>query len=119
MRKPSRKLLLFAIGLAVLAGVCFAQRTARDVESGSIGTPVWKNADGFERDVFTFARIRYSSHGGSRRGWGRWGGWATDMPDSDLNFSFRLQQMTSMKVDPNGRVIEIMDKELFDYPWIY
>ncbi len=27
----------------------------------------------------------------------------TDYPDSDLNFSYRLQELTSMKVDPNGR----------------
>ncbi len=94
-----------------------APRTAREVESGSVGTPDWTNEEGFQKDVFTFARIKYSSWGG-RHGWGL-GRWAIDFPDSDLNLSYRLQQMTSLKVDPNGRVIEITDKELFDYPWIY
>jgi hypothetical protein len=42
-----------------------------------------------------------------------------DAPDSDLNFSFRLQQMTSLKVNPDGLFLEITDKELFDYPFIY
>jgi len=49
----------------------------------------------------------------------RRGGWATDWPDADLNFAFRLQQMTSMKVDPNGKCLEITDPELFRYPFIY
>jgi hypothetical protein len=57
-------------------------------------------------------RVRYTSR------W-RGGSWYTDAPDSDLNFSFRLQQMTSLKVDPKGRVLELTDPELFDYPFIY
>ena len=35
--------------------------------------------------------------GGYRRGGGDW---ATDWPDADLNFSLRLQQLTSIKVNP-------------------
>lgn len=91
-----------------------SSRTAREVESHSTGTPVWTNAPGFERDVFTFARVRYDRGGN----WGR-GGWATDLPDSDLNLSFRLQQMTSMKVDPDGRILRLTDPDLFNYPFIY
>jgi hypothetical protein len=89
-------------------------RTAREVESHSTGTPEWKNPVGFEQDVFTFTRVRYL-HGG--RG-GR-GGWSTDIPDSDLNLSYRLQQMTALRVDPDGRVLELGDDALFNYPWLY
>jgi len=79
-------------------------------------TPLWKNPAGFERDVFTFVRIRYSTHyGGSRRA----RKWATDFPDADLNFSWRLQQMTSLKVDPEPKVLELTDPLLFRYPFIY
>lgn len=53
--------------------------------------------------------------GGSR---GR-GGWATDYPDSDYNFSYRLHQLTSMQVDPDGLCMELTDPELFNYPFIY
>jgi len=66
--------------------------------------------------VFTFVRIQY--HGGGYR-WRSAGTWWIDFPDSDLNFSYRLQQMTSLKVDPNCRVLELTDPELFDFPWIY
>ena len=84
-------------------------------------TPKWTNPPGFEKDVFTFVRIRYGA-AGRRASNGVWLGarrWSTDYPDADLNISYRLQQMTSMKVDPNGRVLEINDPELFRYPFIY
>jgi hypothetical protein len=81
------------------------------------GVPEWKNDEQFKEDVFVFARVRYKSWGG---GWGRRGGrWATDYPDADLNLSYRLQQLTTVESDPNGRVIELTDDELFDYPLIY
>jgi hypothetical protein len=89
-------------------------RTAREVESHSTGTPVWTNPRGFEKDVFTFARVkRQSSYMGDG------GPWTTDAPDSDLNLSYRLQQMTSMKVDPDGRFLWLTDKDLSAYPFIY
>lgn len=123
-----RRLIPALVLFAVVAGLVMAQRrfgggwatdslrTARDVPSGSTGTPAWSNLRGFERDVFTFARVRYGSgFGGYRRG----GGWATDLPDSDLNLSYRLQQMTSMKVDPDGRIVGLTDPDLGDFPWLY
>jgi hypothetical protein len=92
-------------------------RTAREEPSGSTGTPMWSNPRGFEKDVFTFARIRYQSgYGGYYRSRG---GWHTDAPDSDLNLSYRLQQMTSMKVDPEGRYLNLTDDDLSHFPWIY
>lgn len=97
-------------------------QTAREEPSGSTGTPEWTNLRGFEKDVFTFVRIRYSyggmGFGGGRRGGGG-SGWHTDAPDSDLNLSYRLQQMTSLRVDPNGRYLNLTDPELADFPWIY
>jgi len=99
-------------------------RTARQVASHSTGTPEWTNPPGFEKDVFTFARIMFK-HGGEAppgaRGWGRGPhlGWWVDFPDADLNFSYRLQQMTSMKVDPDGRVIRLTDPTLTSFPMIF
>jgi hypothetical protein len=91
-------------------------KTAREIASHSTGTPEWSNAPGFERDVFTFVRIiRDRDQDGSPSA----GSWITDFPDSDLNLSFRVQQMTSIKTDPNGRVLRLTDPELFRYPFIY
>jgi hypothetical protein len=94
-------------------------RTAREIPSHSTGTPVWTNPNGFAKDAFTFARIRYSNgYGGGYFGRGG-AGWSTDLPDSDLNLSYRLQQMTSMRVDPDGRILDLTDPALSDFPWIY
>ncbi len=89
-------------------------RTARELANRGSLAPDWENAAGFEADVLTFARVRYQSGGRYGRG-----GWETDLPESDLNLSYRLQQMTSMRVDPDGRVIRLTDDDLSDYPFIY
>jgi hypothetical protein len=89
-------------------------RTAREVQSHSTGTPTWTNSPAFEKDVFTFVRIKRD-----RKPYSSGGSWTTDTPDSDLNLSFRLQQVTSIKVDPNGRYLRLTDKDLHNYPFIY
>jgi hypothetical protein len=96
-------------------------RTAREVGSHSTGTPNWTNAPGFEADVFTFTRLIF--HNDSGPGFGRarfrWLGWWVDYPDADLNFSYRLQQLTSIKTDPDARVIKLTDPTLRNYPLLY
>ena len=91
-------------------------KTAREIASHSTGTPEWTNAPEFKKDVFTFVRIiRDRDPYGSPTS----GNWITDFPDSDLNLSFRLQQVTSLRVDSDGRTIRLTDPDLFNYPWIY
>ena len=91
-------------------------RTARETASHSTGTPDWTNAPGFEKDVFTFARIIYKF---DRFRGPSWLAWINDYPDSDLNLSWRLEELTSMKVDPDGRVLKLSDPDLAEYPFIY
>lgn len=118
---PNLKRTLTVIGVLLLtaATVCLAQRRGggrfRGAQENNGSLPVWANDPEFEKDVFTFARIRYSSGG---RGYGR-GGWYTDAPDADLNFGFRLQQLTALKVYPHEKDIELTDPALFDFPFIY
>lgn len=84
------------------------------------GVPEWMVTPQFKSDTFTFVRVIFSSNSPRRgRGRGRGGGCWTDYPDSDLNFSFRLQQLTAMKVAPEGVQLELTDPRLFDYPFIY
>lgn len=82
------------------------------------GVPRWETSKGFKKDVFTFARIRYDSFGGMY-GYGPGEKWRIDYPDADLNLSFRLKELTSLEVDPDGVVIRLTDESLFDYPFIY
>ena len=106
--------------MRISSGVRFDEETtttAREVTTHSTDVPVWTNAPGFEKDVFTFCRTRFISADGGRR-FSR-GSWKTDFPDSDMNLSFRLQQMTSLKVSPDGRFLRLNNKDLYSYPWIY
>jgi len=82
------------------------------------GVPDWKIDERFKDDVFTFVRVQYNSYRGMGRR-GRGGAWTTDWPDSDLNFSYRLQQLTSLKVNPVPITLKLTDEALFDYPFLY
>jgi hypothetical protein len=120
-----------SFALLVAAGVAVAQwyegrsdrRSRRDrtsIPADRAGVPDWEIDEKHAEDVFTFVRIRYDSDGWGGRGWGRGGGrWDIDWPESDLNFSFRLQQLTSMKVNPEPIWMSLTDQRLFDYPFIY
>ncbi len=96
-------------------------RTARETASHSSGTPNWTNPPAFGSDVFTFTRGIFHSEPSARgtRGRFRWLGWWVDYPDADLNFSYRLQQVTSIRTDPDARVVKLNAPSLFDYPLLY
>jgi hypothetical protein len=114
--RPQIALAIFLILLiAAASGVAQYRRfrgPPQSVDRGNV--PAWKLQPPFARDCFTFVRIRYQSTE-DRTSYAWW----TDYPDADLNLSWRLQEITSMKVDPDGKVIELTDKELFDYPFIF
>ena len=113
-----RKIILVVALLVVAVSVVVAQRRfgGRYSRGPQVSQPLpeWSNDPEFERDVFTFARVRYTSRGRYGRG-----GWDTDAPDADLNFGFRLQQLTSLKVYPKEKDIDLTNPELFDFPFIY
>jgi hypothetical protein len=132
MKKSTYIFIILLITVFIGAGVVSARRYSRHGYSERREVPNWNINKEFSDDIFTFVRIQYSSgygdwdYGGGygRRGRGRgrgYGGgdWRTDWPDSDLNFSFRLQQLTSMQVHPEGVILELTDPELFNYPFIY
>jgi hypothetical protein len=129
-----RRITLAAIPIALVLVTSLAlgqrfggggRRTAQIPEDRA-GVPDWKVDEKFKNDVFTFVRIQYDDGGGyggfggrGRGGYGRGGRWLTDFPDSDLNFSYRLQQLTALKVNPVPVQLRLTDEKLFDYPFIY
>ena len=102
-------LVLVSAGLAQRGRYRFNDPTDR------AGGPDWTNEPEMQKDVFTFVRVRYNSWRDSYR----WPRWKIDYPDSDLNFSFRLWQLTSLKVNPNPIALELTDERILDYPFLY
>ncbi|HJN10651.1 MAG TPA: DUF4159 domain-containing protein [Pirellulaceae bacterium] len=123
MKRTCRLFILTLLLAVTVVGISLGQRwgrrRTRDLDLTDPvdrnGVPLWNLDKEFKQDTFTFARIHYTSL--SDRG--DWGKWRVDFPDSDLNFSFRLQQLTSLEVDPMGKVVRLTDPDLLDYPFIY
>ena len=118
-QKPIVRLLSFLIALAALCDLIAQefrgggrQRGAPAFTRGDV--PDWELDPRFENDCFTFVRIKYRS----TRDTSSWAWW-TDYPDADLNLSWRLHQLTAMKVAPMPKQLEIMDDELLKYPFAF
>lgn len=113
-RSQSFSLTIFVLASMIAGTAVLAQRGRRsfDISQDRRGVPSWEVHEGYQADLFTFVRVRYDSYG-------RGGGWSTDYPDSDLNLSLRLQQLTTLKVNPNPIVLGLTDESLFDYPFLY
>jgi hypothetical protein len=119
-----RRPIALALCACLVAASAYAQfrgrgggrRGPRNVDPANVdrgNVPRWDLDPNFKRDCFTFARLKYRSTM-DRTSYAWW----TDFPDADLNLSWRLSQLTSMKVDPDGKVVEITDEALFDYPFV-
>ena len=131
MRLSRKAFVVWVVVVALGATLAVAQRGLRRGiyrPNDRGGLPTWEIDKEFARDVFTFVRIRYSSpYGRGFGGRGRFGGgpgrgggaWAIDYPDADLNFSYRLHQLTSIEVNPDGLVLDLTDPELSNYPFIH
>lgn len=111
--------LLLATLIITTAAVTYAQRYGRSRSTDSRnGVPEWAVDKELSKDIFTFVRLEYSSSRSyGRGGWGQ--RWTIDYPDADLNLSYRLQEMTSLKVNPNPVHLPITDPDLFNYPFCY
>ncbi len=70
----------------------------------------------FSEDVFTFARLRFETDYG---GYGRGRAWDDDVPEADLMLTYRMFQVTSLKVRPGLNFIDITTKDLAQYPFVY
>jgi len=106
--------LVFVLAVTVMAQRMGGgrRRSALDqLDRGNV--PQWELSADYKATCFTFARVKYRSMRDSSSY-----AWWTDYPDADLNLSWRLHQLTTMQVEPNGKVIEITDPALFDHPFL-
>lgn len=120
-RRPATpKLACVALGLTLAASLALAQFRfgnpggPRGNRPSQRQVPTWELQNLQQQDHWTFARIQWDSVTGRRSQT-----WETDYPDSDLNFSYRLQHLTSMVVNPEGIVIRLTDERLHSFPFIW
>jgi hypothetical protein len=67
---------------------------------------------------FYFTRLIYPS-GADFFGFGRGRSWAVDYPEADYKFMWGVERMTNISVYPNENAIQVLDAELFKYPYLY
>jgi hypothetical protein len=107
---PLKRLALTAAGLMLMLS------SASSAQFGSIRLATRDSFDG----AFVFCRAYYRRHP-----YGDGGGWSTDFPRADENFSFRLAELTKVVISRDARgeinhlVVALTQPELFRCPWIY
>jgi hypothetical protein len=100
----------FVRHLSVWLLACAMMASGQDRKPGDPPpNDAWKISPQFQHDVFTFARLRPQHHPD----------WDVDFPDSDLNFPYRLQQLTALETNPQSRLLSILDPDLRNYPFTY
>lgn len=101
--------------ISIVFGDLHAQRRGGD-RHASTWEPGWSVPQQFKSDTFTFVRIKYYSFDD----YGRWGEkWKIDWPDAEQNLTYRLSEMTSLKVNPQSEIMRLTDERLKDFPFIY
>jgi len=124
--------IILALGLLGAAGLRAAvddddlrRFTGQEIKSGRAfdekATPTWPVDPEFTNDVFQFTRLQYVArydlyNRGSSEADLRW---LIDFPACDLDLSYRLQQITAIKVDSDSRALKLTDTNLFSHPFLY
>ncbi len=125
MNKPKLVLILLA-GWVLVSGIVVAQQYQERYRRYGRGfryyrridytiEPMWPANEQYKNDVFTFVRVRYTSF---RNIYGQ-PQWSVDYPDSEMNLSMRLQELTALKVNPEPVIVDLHDPELLNYPFVY
>ena len=111
--------LLVATAVAVLAvaGTAAGQFGRRGGRSRYMTVPLATRQSFDGR--FNYCRVYYRNNP-----YGQGGGWATDYPESDINFSIRLSELTKTNVafdgpnQPRHLVVRLTDDELYRCPFV-
>jgi hypothetical protein len=61
----------------------------------------------------------YAAYGcaGSRGNCNPW--WAIDYPEAEIHFLAAVDRMTEVEVADDSRHVQLMDEQLYDYPWLF
>jgi hypothetical protein len=64
---------------------------------------------------FAFVRLRYACSSRSRCR----SAWLTDWPDAEIHLLPGITRLTRVSTDEQGRIVDLKNDELMDYPWLY
>ena len=64
---------------------------------------------------FHFTRMYYRGFGGGWRG----STFDTDYPEAEHHFWLGVSRLTRVDIGQQGRILEVTDDAIFDYPWLY
>ncbi len=97
------------VALAFLAGAIASSQTYRQGHDPRVG-----NVEA----EFHMGRMMYRTigGGGSHGFWEPW--WAIDYPLAEEHFLPALRRMTNMQVADDSRHVSILDKRVYQYPWL-
>jgi hypothetical protein len=109
-------------GLSLCAGVActLAADSSDETPSDPAGTPVFeigwdeRGPQAFHTE-FQFARLQYNS---IRDGYYRQR-WLTDWPEAEYYLLQGVDRLTRIHAAGEGRLVSVLDDDLFDYPFLY
>lgn len=126
-----------SLGALPVAAVAFAA-FALHGGSGAYAQEIRSLPDATEPDngkaEFYWSRLRYTSSGYGRSGYGYGGGyggyggygfgfgymgWSRDYPKADRQFLMALKRLTRIQMRPTEQVVDLDSDEIFNYPWVY
>jgi hypothetical protein len=95
-----------AVLLAVTTALAALPAAGQDLMGGA---PSWPTEE------FHFTRMHYNGVGGS----GRDSTFRTDYPEAEQHFTMGVRRLTRVEIGDRGRILEVTDDTIFDYPWLY
>lgn len=103
-------------GLLLLAGAAWAYQNRRTsyMYEREMQNPAVDPADADLPGEWAFARLRYRSAGGWRRG-----SWGTDANKADRVFTQGVRRLTRVQARSVEEIIDVDTDDMFDWPWLY
>lgn len=101
------------LGLMLLTTL-FALQRSRLYEY-EMQNPAVDPPDAGEKTEYAFARLRYQSAGGRRRG----GSWGTDSNKAERQFVQGVRRLTRVHTRSVEEIIEADSDEMYNWPWLY
>lgn len=82
--------------------------------AGEMQNPAPDPPDAGEKTEWAFARLRYRSTGGYRRG-----GWGTDSNKAEQHFVQGVRRLSRVHARSNEEIIDVDSDEIYNWPWLY